>query len=117
MKSHPNCIFCKIAAGDSPAKIYYQDEQVTAFQDTHPLAPIHILVIPNQHIDTIKDAAAADEQLLGHLMTVATRLAEEHGLSQSGFRLMVNTGADAGQTVFHLHLHMVGGRRLPMRFE
>jgi histidine triad (HIT) family protein len=117
MTSHPNCIFCKIAAGEAPATVYYHDEQVTAFRDTHPLAPIHILVIPNQHFDTITDITAQDEQLLGHLATVAARLAEQHGIDRSGFRLMLNTGPDAGQTVFHLHLHLVGGRRLPMRFE
>lgn len=114
---HPDCIFCQIIAGEAPADIYYRDEQVTAFRDTRPLAPVHILVVPNRHFDGLPDVPASEAPLLGHMMTVATRLAEEHSIHASGYRLMLNTGPDAGQTIFHLHLHVLGGRRLPMRFE
>ena len=106
------CIFCKIVAGAAPASIVYRDEQVTAFKDTRPLAPVHLLVIPNRHITSVTDAAPADEALLGHMQLVAARLAEENGIAQTGFRLMLNTGPHAGQSVFHLHLHVLGGRPL-----
>lgn len=114
---HPDCIFCQIIAGTAPGDIVYRDEQVTAFHDTRPLAPVHLLVVPNQHFDGLPDVPAAEAPLLGHMMHVAARLAEEHGIRESGYRLMLNTGPDAGQTVFHLHLHVLGGRWLPMRFE
>ena len=111
------CIFCQIAAGEAPAKIYYQDERVTAFQDTHPIAPVHILIIPNQHIDSVNAISPADEALLGHLITVAQKLAAERGIDRSGFRLMMNTGHDGGQSIYHLHLHLLGGRHLPIHFH
>jgi histidine triad (HIT) family protein len=112
----PNCIFCKIIAGEAPGKIVYHDEQVTAFHDRHPVAPVHILVIPNWHVASVNDLEENDEALVGHLFTIARKLAGELGIRESGYRLIVNTGPDSGQAVFHLHLHLIGGRhvRFPM---
>lgn len=112
-----DCIFCKIAAGKAPAQIIYRDETVTAFQDLHPLAPVHILVIPNQHIESVNTVAETDEAVLGHMIAIAQKLAAEYHVNQSGYRLMINTGPDAGQTIYHIHLHILGGRRLPLRFD
>lgn len=108
------CIFCRIIAGQAPAKILYQDEQATAFRDIHPVAPTHILVIPNQHIVSVNDLSEDQETLIGHLFTIARQLAYQEGIDQAGYRLIVNTGPNAGQAVFHLHLHLIGGQR--MRF-
>lgn len=112
-----NCIFCNIALGNSPANILYQDELVTAFVDLHPIAPVHILIIPNRHIESANHAQPDDENVIGHMVTVAQSLAKENGVSESGYRLVINTGPNAGQSVFHLHLHLIGGRHLPFRFE
>jgi histidine triad (HIT) family protein len=108
------CIFCNIARGISPAKIVYQDDQVTAFRDIHPVAPTHILVIPNRHIDSLNELTPEDESLAGHLLNVARQVAQQNGIDQDGYRLIVNTGIDGGQTIFHLHIHVIGGQR--MRF-
>jgi histidine triad (HIT) family protein len=110
----PDCIFCKIVSGKATGRILYQDERVSAFDDIHPLAPVHILVVPNQHIASVNDLSEADEALVGHLFTVARKLAQQAGIDQTGYRLVVNTGPNAGQAVFHLHLHLMGGMR--MRF-
>ena len=112
-----HCVFCQIAAGQIPAKILYQDDQVTAFHDAHPIAPVHVLIVPNRHIESVNQVNPADEPVLGHLIQVARQLAPELGVQHSGYRLVVNTGPDAGQSVFHLHLHLIGGRSLPFRFE
>lgn len=109
-----NCIFCQIIAGKSPSQMLYQDEQVSAFRDIHPAAPTHILLAPNRHIASVNDLTAEDEPLIGHLFTVARQLARQEGIDQSGYRLIVNTGAHGGQTIFHLHVHLIGGQR--MRF-
>lgn len=108
------CIFCRILAGQAPAKILYQDEQATAFRDIHPVASTHILIIPNQHIVSVNDLSEDHETLIGHLFTIARQLAHQEGIDQTGYRLIVNTGPNAGQAVFHLHLHLIGGQR--MRF-
>lgn len=108
------CIFCKIIAGKSPAEIVYQDKQATAFRDIHPVAPTHILVVPNRHIASVDDMSAEDETLVGHLFSVARQIALEEGVDQNGYRLIINNGPHAGQAVFHLHLHLIGGQR--MRF-
>lgn len=108
-----NCIFCQIAAGETDTEIVYRDEQVTAFSDQKPAAPIHLLIIPNRHITSLNRISPDDELLLGHLMIVARKLAEQFMVSQNGYRLVLNTGTDAGQTVFHLHLHLLGGQPLP----
>lgn len=108
------CIFCKIINGESPSQIVYRDDLVTAFRDIHPVAPLHILIIPNKHFHSLNLANIEDEPMLGHLLTVAHQIAIRVGVDQSGYRLILNTGPDAGQAVFHLHLHLIGGRR--MRF-
>jgi histidine triad (HIT) family protein len=110
----PDCIFCKIIAGQSSGQMLYRDEQACAFRDIHPVAPTHVLVVPNRHIVSVNDLTAEDEGLMGHLFIIARQLAKQEGVDQTGYRLIVNTGAHAGQAVFHLHLHLIGGRR--MRF-
>ena len=106
------CIFCKIISGEAPATIVYHDEQVTAFRDLRPAAPTHILIVPNKHITSVGALEIEDEPLMGHLFTTARRLAEEEGIAKGGYRLITNTGPDGGQTVFHLHLHLIGGQRM-----
>ena len=107
-----NCIFCKIARGELPANVVYRDDQVTVFRDINPQAPVHVLVIPNMHIPSIAALGKKDEALLGHLVEVANRVAAQEGVATSGYRLVVNVGPDAGQTVDHLHIHLLGGRPL-----
>lgn len=107
-----DCIFCKIAAGAMPAKIVHQDDQVLAFHDIHPQAPTHILVIPKKHIATLLDATPEDAPILGKLQLAAVELARQFGLARDGFRLVTNCLEGAGQSVFHLHLHLLGGRRM-----
>lgn len=106
------CLFCQIAAGEIPAQLVYQDEQVSAFRDIHPVAPTHILIIPNRHIESTNTTTPQDEALLGHLLSVARLLAEQEKIAASGYRLVINTGADGGQVIFHLHLHLIGGKKL-----
>ena len=107
------CIFCKIARDELPAAVVYRDEQVTAFRDIHPAAPTHILIVPNRHIDSINALTTEDESLAGHLLAVAGQLAAREGIAETGYRVITNTGPHGGQTVFHLHLHLIGGQ--PMR--
>jgi histidine triad (HIT) family protein len=90
----------------------YQDEQVSAFRDIHPVAPTHVLIIPNQHVASVNDLTAGDEQVVGRMFSIARVLAKQEGIDQSGYRLIVNTGPHAGQLVFHLHLHLIGGQRM-----
>jgi histidine triad (HIT) family protein len=108
-----NCIFCQIVASKAPGEIVYQDELVTAFPDQRPAAPVHLLIVPNRHITSLNRISEEDEALLGHLLIVARRLAEQTHISQSGYRFVINTGTEAGQTVFHLHAHLLGGQELP----
>ncbi|MET0625346.1 MAG: histidine triad nucleotide-binding protein [Pyrinomonadaceae bacterium] len=110
--SEQNCIFCKIAAGEIPAAKLYEDERAVAFGDINAQAPTHALVIPRAHVASLNEASEGDAALLGHLLVVAARVAREAGHAEGGFRTVINTGADAGQTVFHLHVHVLGGRRL-----
>lgn len=107
-----SCIFCKIVSEETKAEIVYRDEQATAFRDIHPAAPTHILIVPNKHIESVGTLEAEDEPLIGHLFTVARQLAEKEGISKGGYRLITNTGANGGQTVFHLHVHLIGGQRM-----
>lgn len=107
-----DCIFCQVVAGEISADIIYTDDRAVAFRDINPQAPVHALVIPREHLDSLDDASGRDETTLGHLLRVAARVANEQGLSESGYRTVINTGAGAGQSVFHLHLHVVGGRPL-----
>ena len=107
-----SCIFCKIVSNEAQATVVYRDEQVTAFRDMHPVGPTHILIVPNKHIESVGTLEVEDEQLMGHLFTVARKLAEEEGMAKGGYRLITNTGSNGGQTVFHLHLHLIGGQRM-----
>jgi len=107
-----DCLFCQIIAGKMPATVAYRDEQIIAIRDINPQAPTHILVLPRQHLASVTDAQARDESLLGALLRAAARIAEQEGLQHSGFRLVANTGPDAGQSVGHLHFHLLGGRAM-----
>ena len=107
-----DCLFCRIVAGEIPADIIYQDERSLAFRDINPQAPVHVLVVPLDHLESLDEATRNEETLLGHLLRIAARVANEQGLSESGYRTVINTGAGAGQSVFHLHLHVLGGRSL-----
>ncbi len=108
----PDCLFCRIIAGEIPAAIVYQDEQLVAFKDITPQAPTHILVIPRRHIATLNDLVPEDDGLVGEMTRRAAAIAKELGLADRGYRVLFNCNAEAGQTVFHIHLHLVGGRRL-----
>ena len=105
-----NCIFCRIVAGEISSDIVYRDERCMAFRDTNPQAPVHVLVIPLEHIESLDDASQKDEATLGHLLRIGARVANEQGLSETGYRTTINTGAGVGQSVFHLHVHVLGGR-------
>jgi histidine triad (HIT) family protein len=107
-----DCLFCKIARREIPAQIVHQDEHITVFRDINPQAPVHVLVIPNQHIGSAAELGPGNGPLLAALVMAANRVAEAEGVAQSGYRLVANTGADAGQSVPHLHLHVLGGRKL-----
>ncbi len=107
-----DCIFCKIAAGEIPADVVYQDDDVVAFRDITPQAPTHILVIPRRHIGTLLETTAETTLLLGRMQQAAVEIARREGLGERGFRLVTNCLEEAGQSVFHLHLHLLGGRRL-----
>ena len=107
-----DCIFCQIIAGKVPGEIIYQDEEVAAFRDINPQAPLHLLIIPKRHIASLADLSEEETPLAGHMIEVANQLAKREGVSQSGYRLVINSGAEGGQLVPHLHLHLLGGRRL-----
>jgi histidine triad (HIT) family protein len=106
------CVFCKILQGETAAHILYRDELVTAFRDIHPKARIHYLIVPNQHYSSLNDVPDDDDALLGHMINVAKKLAVEAGVDETGYRLVINTGPDAGQSVPHIHLHLLGGGRI-----
>jgi len=105
-------IFSKIIDGEIPADIVYRDELVTCFRDVNPVAPVHILIVPNKALATLNDLTEADAPLVGHMLLVAARLARDEGVAESGYRLITNCNRDGGQEVFHLHMHLLGGRRL-----
>ncbi len=107
-----DCIFCKIVAGEIPSKQVYRDDLVTAFYDINPVAPVHVLIVPNEHISSVAAVEPEHEAVLGRMFTAARRIAEALGVAESGFRLVVNTGHDGGQDVYHLHMHLLGGKRL-----
>ena len=107
-----SCIFCRIVSSETKAAIVYHDGQVTAFRDVHPVAPTHILIVPNKHIESVGTLEIEDEQIIGHIFTVARKLAFDEGISEGGYRMVTNTGANGGQTVFHLHVHLIGGQRM-----
>lgn len=108
-----DCIFCKIANKEISAEIVYTDEKIIAFKDIKPVAPIHLLIIPRKHIPSFNYLALEDKELIGELFLAAQKLAKAKGVAQTGYRLIFNIGKDAGQTVDHLHLHLIGGKRLP----
>ncbi len=107
-----DCIFCKIVAKEIPGEHLYQDDLVTAFRDIEPAAPVHILIVPNKHIPSLNEATAEDEALIGHMQLTAQKLAREEGIAERGYRLITNTGDEGGQVVNHLHLHLMGGKKL-----
>lgn len=107
-----DCLFCSIVSEKIPADIVYQDDQVVAFRDISPQAPTHILIIPRKHISTINEVEPTDQQLVGHLVLTAQKLAKDQGISESGFRLIMNCNQEGGQTVYHIHMHLMGGRQL-----
>jgi histidine triad (HIT) family protein len=104
------CLFCGIVEGKIKANTVYEDERIVAFTDIRPQAPVHILLIPRKHIAGVLDIEPDDQNLIGEIFQVAARLARDKGIAESGFRVVVNSGADAGQSVFHLHYHLIGGR-------
>ena len=105
-----DCIFCKIIAGEIPSKKAYEDDTVLAFHDIEPAAPVHVLIIPKKHVASVLELGAEDGGLVAHMFEVAKKLAEELGVAEKGFRLTINTGDEGGQTVKHLHMHLLGGR-------
>ena len=107
-----DCLFCKIAEGKIPARIVHQDQDTVAFEDINPQAPLHVLVIPRAHVPTMNDLEREHDAVMGKLFRVAAILAKEKGFAESGWRAVMNANADAGQTVFHVHLHVLGGRQM-----
>lgn len=107
-----DCIFCKIVNGEIPSAKVYSDDQVTAFRDINPVAPTHILVIPNKHIPSLNDLQDEDQALMGYLMLAVKKIAAQEGIAEGGYRLIVNTGPAANQVVFHIHVHILGGAKL-----
>ena len=105
-----DCLFCRIIDRKVPAKIVHEDDRAVAIEDVHPQAPVHLLVLPRRHLAALPDAVPEDADLLGHLLLVAAQLARERGLEPKGYRTVINNGAGAGQSVFHLHVHVLGGR-------
>ncbi len=105
-------IFSKIISGESPAEILYRDDLVTAFRDMHPLAPVHILIVPNTEIATLNDLTETDEIIAGRMILVAGRLAQREGIASDGYRLIINCNRHGGQAIYHLHLHLIGGKPL-----
>ncbi len=110
MSHDPNCLFCRIAAGQIPSSKVYEDDELLAFKDIHPAAPVHLLIIPKVHIASLADADEGHAALLGRMLALAPRLAREQG-AMNGFRTVINTGPDGGQEVYHLHMHVMGGPR------
>ena len=104
------CIFCQIISGELPGTFLHRDELVTAFRDIHPLAPTHILIVPNRHINSVNELEPEDAPLLGHMLLTAKELAAREGVAEAGYRLIFNTGRDGGQTIYHLHLHLIAGK-------
>lgn len=107
-----DCIFCKIIAGEIPSKKIYEDDEIIAFHDIHPVARVHFMLIPKVHVDSLADCGAKHQEVLGKILLLAPKLAQEQGLTD-GFRTIINTGRGGGQEVFHLHVHVIGGEKLP----
>lgn len=107
-----DCLFCKIANSEIPAKIIYQDDKIVVFDDINPQAPVHKIIIPRKHVATLNDLQPEDTTLVGHMIQSAVKLAQELGIAQEGYRLVNNCNAGGGQTVFHIHMHLLGGRQM-----
>lgn len=116
MSEAPDCLFCKIVAGEIPADVIYSDDEIIGFRDIHPQAPVHVLFVPRRHIATANALADDDAALVGGLVLAARRYAAEQGFAEAGYRLIMNCNADGGQTVFHLHLHLLAGQAMPAGF-
>ncbi len=110
-----NCIFCKIINREIPSSIVYEDEEIIAFKDVNPVAPVHILVIPKKHIDSVINIEKEDELLIGKIYSVINKVAKQEGIDKKGFRIIVNCGEDGGQEVKHLHFHLIGGKKLGVK--
>ena len=108
--SEKSCLFCRIIAGEIPGDFIHQDEQCVVLRDINPQAPMHVLVIPREHLESLDDASQKDESLVGHLLRIGARVANEQGDAEGGYRTVINTGAGVGQSVFHLHVHVLAGR-------
>lgn len=108
--AHSNCLFCKIIAGEIPGTIVYQDDDLVAFRDIDAKAPMHVLIVPRRHIATLNDLTPAEDGLVGSMVRRAAAIAKEHGYAERGYRTLFNTNAEAGQSVFHIHVHVLGGR-------
>jgi histidine triad (HIT) family protein len=106
-----DCIFCKIVAGEIPSELIHEDEVCVAFSDIHPQAPTHILIIPREHFASLDEAGEQNKETLGHLLLTAAEIARRKGFAEKGYRTVINTNDDGGQTVFHLHVHLLGGRQ------
>jgi len=106
------CIFCKIVGGEIPGEIIHEDEETIAFRDINPQSPIHLLIIPKRHIPSLTDLSESDSSLMGHMVNVTNQLAKREGISESGYRVVINCGKEGGQLVPHLHIHLMGGRNL-----
>jgi histidine triad (HIT) family protein len=107
-----DCIFCKIINGIIPSNKVYADEQVYAFRDAHPQATVHILIVPRKHYDSLNETSQSDQSLLGHMLLVAKKIAQQEGVAAGGYREVINTGPEGGQVVMHLHMHVLGGRQM-----
>ncbi len=107
-----DCLFCKMIAGEIPTDVVYQDEHVFAFRDINPQAPLHVLIVPRIHIATLNDLQPDHNQLVGHLFVVAKKIATDEGVADSGYRTVINCNAEAGQSVYHIHLHLLAGRQM-----
>ena len=107
-----DCVFCKIIAGEIPSNIRYQNDKIIAFPDIHPLAPVHLLIVPKKHIPTLAELTATESSLVGEMARAANQLAKSEGISEKGYRIVINCGKQGGQGVYHLHMHLLGGRQL-----
>jgi len=107
-----DCVFCQIVAGKVPSEILYQDEEIIAFRDINPQAPVHLVIIPKKHIPSLTHLTETETPLIGHMVNAANQLAKREGISEGGYRLVINCGKECGQLVPHLHMHLVGGRKL-----
>jgi len=108
----PECVFCRIIKGELPSRRVYEDDLAFAFDDINPKAPVHILIVPKVHLSTLVDAGPSEKELLGHLLLTANRIAKEKGIDGRGFRLVLNCNPEGGQVVYHLHIHLLGGRQM-----